>query len=208
MRNRVYIAGPISRGDLMHNVNQATEAFVKLALAGLAPHCPHWFVYSKMCYRNNPLELGGLPSKVLCEATVAGNDAMTHDDWLGIDLAWVEMADAVLRLPGESVGADREVEHAKRVGIPVFESIEQVVAWEKEYNRYLGDALMQLRDQLKGVTEGQIKVSCRVLFDVANVLNGASSQAAKPCSVGDWRAGAASVQEKAEREAKSASCEP
>jgi Rrf2 family protein len=35
VRKRVYIAGPISKGDLAHNINQATAAFVALAKAGL-----------------------------------------------------------------------------------------------------------------------------------------------------------------------------
>ena len=44
---------------------------------------------------------------------------------LGIDLEWVSCSDAVLRLPGESAGADREVQHAKSLNIPVYYSIEE-----------------------------------------------------------------------------------
>jgi hypothetical protein len=120
---RVFISGPISRGDLAHNVNQATAAFVALAKAGLAPFCPHWSVYSK------PVEPPSNVGVVLCEATVHGNDEMTHADWLGIDLAWVAASDALLRLPGESVGADMEVAEAVRLGIHTFTSVEQVVCW-------------------------------------------------------------------------------
>lgn len=129
MSKRVYVAGPISRGDLAHNVNQATEAFVRLALAGLAPMCPHWSVYSKPCSYSDLL-LG-----VYCEATVQGNDRMTHADWLGVDLPWVGVSDAILRLPGESTGADREVAHAKANGIPVFHRVEDVIAWAAAVGR-------------------------------------------------------------------------
>lgn len=121
---RVYIAGPISRGDLLHNVNQATEAFVALAKAGFAPMCPHWSVYSKPAIR--PANFAGA---VLCEATIQGNEAMTHADWLGVDLPWVEVSDALLRLPGDSTGADREVGHALALRIPVFYSVADVLAW-------------------------------------------------------------------------------
>lgn len=124
-RKRVYIAGAISRGDLAHNVNQATEAFVALAEAGFAPHCPHWSVYSA-----GPAEsVDGNPLAVKGWGTAAGAPGLSHADWLEIDLAWVRVAAAVLRLPGKSVGADRECEYARAVGIPVFDTVAEVVAW-------------------------------------------------------------------------------
>lgn len=122
-RLRVYVAGPISRGDLAENVNRAGYAFRRLAGAGLAPLCPHWSVYS-----------GGAVTdaygNVTARATANGN-GMTHGEWLAVDLAWVAVADAVLRLPGESAGADEEVRFAIMAGIPVFTSVEHVVKWAK-----------------------------------------------------------------------------
>jgi len=126
VRKRVYIAGPISKGDLAHNINQATAAFVALAKAGLAPLCPHWSVYAK------PAIVGPaahLPHEVWCKATVDGSPGMSHDDWIGVDLPWVIMADAVVRLPGESSGADIETGCARDHGVPVFDSVEACVAW-------------------------------------------------------------------------------
>lgn len=35
--------------------------------------------------------------------------ARHYEDWMRIDLAWLEAAHALLRLPGPSAGADREV---------------------------------------------------------------------------------------------------
>lgn len=122
---RVYIAGPISKGDLARNLNQATAAFVRLAKAGIAPLCPHWSAYSKPCY---PIG-DAMPGAVLAVGTIQGNGEMSHADWLAVDLPWVEVADAVLRLPGESAGADREVAHARERGIPVFDSIDDLIAW-------------------------------------------------------------------------------
>lgn len=118
-RRRVYIAGPISKGDLAHNINQATEAFVKLAKAGLAPFCPQWSAFSGPV-RKEPTGV------VWGEAGAQPND-LRHADWLAVDLEWVATADAVLRLPGESKGADQEVAEAKRLGIPVFEDINALV---------------------------------------------------------------------------------
>lgn len=123
MRKRVYIAGPISKGDLAHNVNQATAAFVALAKAGFAPFCPHWSVYAKPCAWSH----FGDGLRVECVATWNGNDDMTHADWMGVDLPWVAASDAVLRLPGESTGADLEVGCAIEHGIPVYFSVELLI---------------------------------------------------------------------------------
>jgi hypothetical protein len=40
-----------------------------------------------------------------------------------LDLIWLPACDAVLRLPGESNGADIEVKEAQRLGLPVFNSL-------------------------------------------------------------------------------------
>lgn len=52
-----------------------------------------------------------------------------HADWYGMDLVIVSRCDAVLRLPGESVGADLEVQKAEELGLPVFTTVEGVIAW-------------------------------------------------------------------------------
>lgn len=128
MRKRVYIAGPISKGDLAANVNQATEAFAALAKAGLAPLCPHWSVYSAEPATPHPGDKAG---RVYTVGTAAGYPGMGHADWIGLDLPWVSVADALLRLPGESSGADQEVACAVEHGRPVFGSIDEVIAWAK-----------------------------------------------------------------------------
>ena len=128
-KKKAYIAGPISKGCLLRNVNQATAAFVALAKAGLAPFCPHWSAYSKEAFFFPGVQ--SVDTRVFCEATRFGNTEMTHADWMGVDLPWVEVSDAVLRLPGESTGADLEVTHAIKCGIPVFYDIEELIAWSK-----------------------------------------------------------------------------
>lgn len=128
MKKRVYIAGPIQKGDLCANVNQATAAFVSLAKLGFSPLCPHWSVYSKPAHKW-PASFGLPQDFVYCQATAMGNEEMVHADWMGVDLPWVECAHAVLRLPGDSVGADLETAHAAKCEIPVFTSIEDLVSY-------------------------------------------------------------------------------
>lgn len=123
-RLRVYIAGPISCGPLAENINRATAAFVVLAKAGLAPFCPHWSAFSSPC-----TDIGG--NRVAAVGTVAGNPSMAHADWIGVDLPWVAASDAVLRLPGDSVGADAEVAHAIRHSVPIFHNTGDVLAWAR-----------------------------------------------------------------------------
>ena len=47
----------------------------------------------------------------------------THYRWLAEDLAFVEVCDGVLRLPGISPGADEECAAARALGIPVFDDM-------------------------------------------------------------------------------------
>ena len=100
MRRRIYISGPLtSSGNELENVQAAILACRRLIAAGFAPMVPHLFHY---------VDPGG---------------EVPHATWMEVDLPWVEVADAVLRLPGESAGADIEEEHARLGGIPVFQSI-------------------------------------------------------------------------------------
>lgn len=116
-RPRAYIAGPISQGDLKHNLNQAKRAFSDLERLGYAVLCPHL-----SCY------LGETGSADQDYATRPQIDpfGFGHERWLENDLPWVRVADLVYRLPGDSVGADQEVALAKSLGIPVVTSLEQL----------------------------------------------------------------------------------
>lgn len=110
---RIYIAGPVTKGDRTHNFSQACIAQRELLSLGFAPFNP-------MLSMMHP-------------------DAWTipYEQWMAMDFAWIEAADALLRLPGESDGADREVIHAQDFQIPVFYCIEAVESWRVEYERKL-----------------------------------------------------------------------
>lgn len=103
VRFRVYIAGPITLGDREENVRKAANAARKLIEVGCyAPLVPH------------ALE------------KVIPSEEYPWDVWLDVDESWVEVADAVLRLPGRSKGACREERFARSLNIPVFRSIKQL----------------------------------------------------------------------------------
>ncbi len=122
----IYIAGPIRKGNLLNNVRQADAAMGALIRAGFAPINPMLSVYAGCATDDqNTLAPYGVWAPADPLAKLAG---VTADDWLGMDLALVAVSDAVLRLPGESVGADGEVAHAKSKGIPVFENLTDLIA--------------------------------------------------------------------------------
>lgn len=136
----VYIAGPISNGDLAANINQGTAAFLSLTKAGIASICPMWSAFSGKARRVGSRENivytldGDSLDLSECVFAIAGAtpNELTHADWLKIDFEYIRRCDAVLRLPGESVGGDMETAEAARLGIPVFTSIESCIAWANE----------------------------------------------------------------------------
>jgi len=120
-RKRVYIAGPIVVGDLGHNIGQATDAFFALLKAGLAPLCPHL-----SCWSGGPLTAADGTYYAVAEVLPRGT---TVADWYESTLPWVDVADALVRLPGYGKGTDGEVARAEEKGVPVFYSVEDVLAW-------------------------------------------------------------------------------
>jgi hypothetical protein len=100
----VYIAGPYS-SDPVGNTRSAMAVWDHLRRAGVVPFCPHWTMFQHFL----------TPSP--------------YEDWLKFDLAWLARCDAVLRLPGASPGADREVAEARRLSLPVFYTVENLLKW-------------------------------------------------------------------------------
>lgn len=99
---KVYIAGPYTKGDVGQNVKTAIDCADELCKLGYTPFIPHlahfWHLISP-----KPVEF-----------------------WCEYDLLWLDYCDALLRLPGESAGADKEVEVACKWGIPVYYSLEEL----------------------------------------------------------------------------------
>jgi hypothetical protein len=98
----VYIAGPISKGGTLLNVHRACGVWAYLQKCGIVATCPHWSALQDM----------------ICP--------LPWDEWIAYDMHLIPLHKCVLRLPGESAGADRETAEAARLGIPVFHSVVEV----------------------------------------------------------------------------------
>lgn len=95
MRLLVYIAGPFTSNP-MHGTRAASLAGDVLYDAGHDASVPHLSILDDL---------------------ITPHDS---DYWYERTLRMVEHCGLLLRLPGESIGADREVARAKELGIPVF----------------------------------------------------------------------------------------
>ena len=99
---KVYIASPYS-GDVNKNVRRQMKTFDTLADEGYAPFIPQLYHFQDLMYPR------------------------IYHDWMKLCLEWVTSCDVVLRLKGDSEGADMEGSLAKRSDIPVVYSIEELV---------------------------------------------------------------------------------
>lgn len=99
---KVYIASPYTLGDVAVNVKNQIDCFSKLLDMGLTPFAP---LLSHFVHMAHPKD---------------------YNVWMEQDLIWIKSCDFLLRLPGESSGADKEIEFAKKHGIPVYYTIEEL----------------------------------------------------------------------------------
>lgn len=130
MRKKIYVAGPVALGNLADNVNRAAEAGLRLLKAGLSPFVPHLSVFFDGVSTRYESEPEGEPGSNAYWARARHFPGGTAaEDWYSMDEPWVKASDALLRLPGESRGADLEVGWAGEAGIPVFYSVDDVVDW-------------------------------------------------------------------------------
>lgn len=100
---KVYVAGPYTHGDVAVNVRNAILMADRLAEAGYAPFLPHLTHFWHMV-APRPYEF-----------------------WLALDNQFLPHCDALIRLPGLSGGADKEVALAKSLGIPVFFDLDALI---------------------------------------------------------------------------------
>lgn len=104
---RVFIAGPYTKPDQAENTRLAILAGHRLIAAGHFPFIPHLFHFMHFI----------IPAD--------------YEVWTRQDFEWLEMCEALIRLPGESAGADAEVERAKQLCIPVYYSVQEFFDAEK-----------------------------------------------------------------------------
>lgn len=111
---KVYIASPYTKPEGEQEKNTIESFRMASVLMGLE-FCPYAPLWSHYLHQHFPQD---------------------YETYLKHDLEWLECCDFVLRLPGESRGADIEVKHAEKLGIPVCYSIEQLLTMRK--NMYIG----------------------------------------------------------------------
>ncbi len=121
----IYTAGPIRKGNIWENVAQADDAMLALMMAGFSVINPMLSCWAGAASDENleAIRCGCRPHPL----AHGGFRKLGAEPWLTMDLELVKRSDAVLRLPGESSGADGEVAHARSLGIPVFHSVDEVV---------------------------------------------------------------------------------
>ncbi len=105
---KVYISSKYSEGDKDTNVQAQVTAGNLLIDRGFNPFVP------------------------LLTHYLDKDQPRPYNYWLGALIEWLKLCDCLLRLEGASPGADIEVMMAKRLGIPVFYSIEELLSHYKK----------------------------------------------------------------------------
>lgn len=103
MKPRIlYIASPYTSGDTAQNVRNAYLMAEKVRAKGWLPFCPLSSHFWNMISPH------------------------PRSYWMQMDLEWVQLCDAVLRIKGSSPGADEEAAMAIGLGKPVYRSFSEV----------------------------------------------------------------------------------
>lgn len=108
---RIYVAGSYSANnviEILDNIRRGIDVCTKLIIHGYSPFCP-WLDFQ--------YKLSGKGNKISKE--------MLYD----CSLSWLKVSEAMLIIPGsgDSEGTKKEMEIAKKLGIPIFHSVEDVV---------------------------------------------------------------------------------
>jgi hypothetical protein len=107
----VYIASPYTKGDVAVNVKAQIDCADELITLGFAPYAP---LYSHFQHMHHP---------------------RPYEDWIRLDFEWVFRCDCLLRLPGESSGANAEVDFAVENKIPVFYDVNEITAYYAKHKK-------------------------------------------------------------------------
>lgn len=93
----IYISCPYTKGDVAVNVRNSVIASEQVIACGHLPYNPLMSHFHHLISPHN------------------------YEYWMELDLKLIYKMDAVIRLAGESSGADRECELARRLSISVLE---------------------------------------------------------------------------------------
>ena len=105
MKKRVYVAGPLNgmACDYLRNVKSMIQVGVQIHAAGYAVF---------------------IPALDLLAGIVHGG--WDYEDYFANSFAWIRVSEAMFLCPGwrNSPGTAREIEEAKRCGIPIVDSLD------------------------------------------------------------------------------------
>jgi hypothetical protein len=110
-RFRIYLSAPLSDGNTLPpdaiamNADRAAQVGADLLKHGFAPLVPQ-LTAGHACLMEVP-----------------------WDFWIEAGCAWITIADAVLRLSGESRGTEAEIAFAEQRGVPVFTTLGELIEW-------------------------------------------------------------------------------
>lgn len=110
---KIYVAGAYSAPNVisvLDNMRRGMQLSYKVLKAGFAPFVP-WFDY---------------------HFTLIGET--TLQEYYNYSISWLEVSDAMIVVPENaetSKGTQNEIETAKKLGIPIFYNLEDLIAWSK-----------------------------------------------------------------------------
>ena len=102
----VYIASPYTHGDVAVNVKNQMDTFIKLRENGFVPIAP------LMCH------------------FIHISHPRDYDFWFDTAVDWLLKCDFLVRLKGESAGADKEELIAKENDIKIYYGIDELLLME------------------------------------------------------------------------------
>ncbi len=114
---RLYIAGAYSADNaitLLNNMRKGMRMGTRVLCQGIAPFVP-WLDYQ-------------------FQLMLQDGENLILSDYYAYSLAWLEVSDAMLVLPGyeSSKGTHAEMKFAREHGIPIFFELEDAVKYLKE----------------------------------------------------------------------------
>jgi hypothetical protein len=109
----VYMACPYTIGDRLENTQKAMQIW-----------------HEHMKDGREPFDLlNPLWSHFQDQYSMEIDRGIDYNVWLDYDFRLIRRCNAVIRLPGESRGADREVAFALGLGLPVFDNFTALFRW-------------------------------------------------------------------------------
>ena len=102
---RVFLSAPYTDPDPVANTNRAISETIWLIDNGFTVFCPHLSLFLHLLH---PRE---------------------KQYWLDHDLEWLRACGCVRRLGGVSPGGDGEEQEANKLGIPVFNTRQELLEW-------------------------------------------------------------------------------